>query len=308
MLKKLNLNKNTVLTVLTLFAVVTVKLMYEFSRLGRLLPKYIVLNLAGAVALTAFLSICLVPAVSKAKIDGQGVFGFAALIYLLAFNIDEFIIRIDVLVFFITISIMLLLVRKIWGLLIVAAAGAVMSHFLWHAAVDSLPAVMTVSMIAFAPMFRKAKPVSKKKAKKAVPAEPQPDNKKEKIIFIVSELIMAASFVYAAYIHKHFITAFQFECNFRYYIFPAVLAIALVAVAAVAAIRKRGFLEIAAYLVPALCFVTAAVSEYTMAVDYGASLLFVCFMICREDCVFAELVQKAVDAVVSKIPQKAKAE
>ena len=72
--------------------------------------------------------------------------------------------------------------------------------------------------------------------------------------------------------------------------------------------KKRGFIEAAAYLVPALCFVPAAVSEYTMAVDYGAALLFVYFMICGEDCVVAELVQKAVDAVASKIPQKAKAE
>ena len=308
MLKKYNINKNTVITVLTIFAVLTVKLMYEFSRLGRLLPKYIALNLAGAVALTAFLAVCLVPAVSKAKIDGQSIFGFAALVYLIAFNIDEFIVRIDVVIFFVIISAMLLLYKKIYGLIAVAVLGVLTAYFHWHAAVDCLPAVMTVSMIGFANLFEKAKPVSKKKAKKAIPAEPQPDKKKEKIILIVCELVMAASIIYATYTHKHFITVFQFEYNFRYYIFPAVLAAVLVAFAVVAIIRKRSILEIFAYLVPALCFPIAAVSEYSMAVDYGAALLFVYMLICGENCVAAEVIQKEVDAVQSKLPQKAKAE
>lgn len=308
MLKKLNLNKNTVLTVLTIFTVLTVKLMYEFSRLGRLLPKYIAMNLAGAVALTVFLAICLVPVISKAGIDGQSIFGFGALVYLIAFNIDEFIVRIDVLIFFVMISAMLLLAKNIWGLAAATVLGVLSAHFHWHAAVDCLPAVMTVSMISFAPMFVKAKPLSKKKVKKAMPSEPQPDNKKEKIVFAVCELIMAASILYATYNHKHYVTEFQFECNFKYYIFPAILAAVLVVFAVVAIIRKRSFLEIFAYLIPALCLPIAAVSEYTMAVDYGAALLFVYLLICGENCIAAELIQKAADAVQSKLPQKAKSE
>lgn len=308
MLKKLNLNKNTVLTVLAVFAVLTVKFMYEFSRLGRLLPKYIALNLAGAVALTAFFAVCLLPAVSKSKIDGQSIFGFAALVYLIAFNIDEFIVRIDVVIFFVMLSAMLLLYKKIYGLIAVAVLGVLTAYFHWHAAVDCLPAVMTVSMIAFANLFEKAKPVSKKKAKKAMPEEPQTDKKKEKIIFAVCELVMLASIIYATYTHRHFITKFQFEYNFRYYIFPAMLATVLVAFAVVAIIKKRSVLEILAYFVPALCLPIAAVSEYTMAVDYGAALLFVYMLLCGENCIAAEVIQKAVDAVKSKLPQKAKAE
>ena len=65
------------------------------------------------------------------------------------------------------------------------------------------------------------------------------------------------------------------------------LAAVLVAFAVVAIIRKRSILEIFAYLVPALCFPIAAVSEYSMAVDYGAALLFVYMLICGENCVAA---------------------
>lgn len=307
MIKKSDvLNKNNIISVFAVFAVITVKLMYEFSRLGKLLPKYLILNTVAAVALTVFLAVCLIPVVSKNKINGQSFFGILSIVYLIAFNIDEFIIRIDVLSFFIVISAMLLLTRKIWGLIVVALAGAVMSYHLWHAAADCLPAVMCVSMVRYAYLFKKEKPLSKKKAKKNASAEPSPDYKKEKIVFIVCEAVMAASLLATTIIHSHYVNKYQWEYNLRYYAFPAVLVIILTVFAVVALKQKRGIVEAAAYIVPAFCLPIAAVSEYTMAVDYGTALLFTCFMICEENCIFAETADKLIGTVMSKISRKEK--
>ncbi len=306
MIKKTDINKTGVLTTLVIFAVLTVKLMYEFSRLGKLLPKYLILNTAAAVALTAFLAVCLIPVISKNKINGQGVFGILSIVYLIAFNIDEFIVRIDVLTFFIVISAMLLLTKKIWGLIVVSLAGAVMSYYLWHAAADCLPAVMCVSMVRYAYLFKKEKPLSKKKAKKAASAEPAPDLTKEKIVFIACEAVMAASLLATTIIHNHYVNKYQWEYNLRYYAFPAVLALILAAFAVIALKQKRNIVEAAAYIVPISSFPIAAVSDYTMAVDYGTALLFTCFMICGENCIFAGNVDKLIETAMPKISQKDK--
>lgn len=306
MIKKAEINKTGILTTLVIFAVLTVKLMYEFSRLGRLLPNYIILNTVAAVALTAFLAVCMIPVISQNKINGQSIFGIFALVYILAFNTDEFIIRIDVLSFFIVISVMLLLTRKIWGLIIISIAGAVMSYYLWHAAADCLPAVMCVSMVQYAYLFKKEKPESKKKTKKVAATEIAPDFKKEKIVFIVCEIVMAASLLATTIIHSHYVNKYQWQYNLRYYAFPAVIALIFAVIAVVALKQKRNIVEAVAYIVPVFSFPIAAVSEYTMAVDYGTALLFACFMICGKDCAFADAVNRLIDTVISKIPQKEK--
>jgi hypothetical protein len=77
-----------------------------------------------------------------------------------------------------------------------------------------------------------------------------------------------------------------------------VLVLAIFAVVALK--QKRNIIEAAAYVVPAICFPIAAVSEYAMAVDYGTALLFVCFMICGENCAFAETTDKLIGTVMSK--------
>lgn len=307
MLKKNDINKGRILTILTVFAVLYAKLMYEFSRISMLLPKYIILNLLGAVALTALLTVCFIPKFSNNIINGQTAFGLASLVYLFAFNTDEFIIRIDVVAFFITISAMLLFTKKIWGLIVISIAGAVMSYYLWHAAADCLPAVMCVSMVRYAYLFKKEKPLSKKKAKKvAASAEPVPDFKKEKIVFAVCEFVMAASLLATTIIHSHFVNKYQWQYNLRYYVLAAIISLVLFAFAVIAFKQKRSIVEVAAYIVPISSLPIAAVSEYTMAVDYGLALLFVCFMLCGEDCAFGDSVNRLIDTVISKIPQKVK--
>lgn len=308
MSKKLDTVKNTKLfSTLIIFVFLFAKGLLEFSRLGKLQVKYVVFIGAACIALTVFIFIEMMPSLTK-EINGRSVVGILALVHLFVYNISEEIIKYDTLIFLICVSVALLLAQNIWALIAATVGSVVMAVLFNHAAVSFMPAVMAVSAFCFAPLFKKAKPLSKKKAKKNIVPEQTVNNKKEQIIFLACQAIMLASLIYAAYMRRYTVVAANLKYNVKFYIISVVLCVLLVVLAVIAIKAKRTWVETAGYLIPVVFMVPAAFSEYYVAVNFALALLFMLFIACGKETVAAEKAEQIFGLVREKAGKKAEPE
>lgn len=308
MAKKLDsAKKNKILTATLIFVFLFAKGLLEFSRLGKLQVKYIVFVGLTCVALMAFIYVYILPSLMK-KIDGKSIVGIVALVHLFMLNISEELIGYNELIYLAGVSIALLLAQNLWALIAASALSIAVAIRFDHAAVAYMPALMSVAAVSFAPLFKKEKPLSKKKAKKVVAPEPAQDNKKEKIIFLACQAVMLATMIFVVYRRRHTVVAMNLKYNYKFYIIPVLICILFAVFAIIAIKSKRTWVETAGYIIPVACLVPAAFSDYYVAVNFGFSLLLMLFMMCGKECLVKEKSDQIFALVSEKINKKSEEE
>ena len=302
MLKKIpKISKNEILTVLVIFAAVLAKILYEMSKSGPLQTETIVRALIASVAFAAFLLVGFSKSIGS-SFSGRDFVGIAALVYTLGVTIEMHVIRFDTLTFMVCISVVLLLVKNIYALIAAAVLSVFMTAFINYAAIVCLPAAIGASMVVMAPKFVKIK-TSKKKAKKA---EPQNENKKEKIIFFSCQAVMLASAIYACYVRRFSITAISFKHNIKLIIPILILDVLLIALTVAAVKKKRPVLEAVGYIFPVLFSAMSMFMEYTIVATETSSLFFMLFIMCTEGSLAGEIVENVREKVALKISESVK--
>lgn len=301
--KKL-ISKNSILTAIVVFALFCFKSFFEFSKQGGIIQiEDVLLIFASGLALAVFYAV-LYPFEAKGGINGKGVVGILALIFILTVVVSDTLIARNIFKFVFSVAVMLLLVSNIYSLIAAACASVVLALFFNYAAVAVIPVAMGAAMVRFAYLFKEEKKPSKKKSKKFT-AEPDADNKKEKFIFIVCEAVMLAASLYTVYECRFTVTIASFISNIEYAIAGLIVCAALIALCVYSVMLKRPAIESVGYALPAvLMFVPFSMADYRMPSTASAALLAAWFVMCREGSLVGDIVEKGYNAVVEKIGKK----
>ncbi len=299
-------SKNLLITSLILFVGLVFKSFFSLNQFTLFQPENIPYILICCIPLTVFVCSKLSPECGK-EFKAVDIIALIGIIYTLVVLLDDSVIRIPVMITVGIISTALILSQNIYTL--IAAAGlciiAAFSSTFGHAGPICTSAVICSSMVRYSYMFQKKQKVSAKKAKKSASEVEKPDNKTEKILFVINEIILFVALAVSIYYRKNTAALITFMSNIEYIIPALIIIAALFALAVMSVKNKRSIIEVVGYAIAIVAMPVSLLSEYSVAALGVASGLYLLLSLCDGKAmlpagVYAENIYSKISAKVSK--------
>ncbi len=302
------ISKNLTLTGIILFIGLLFKAFFSLNQFSFFRPESIPYVLICCIPFTIFVCSKISPEAGK-TFKAVDIIALAGIVYTLAVVLDDSIIRYPVMITVGILCTALILSQNIYTL--IAAAGlcliASFSFQFGMAGPICASSVICASMVRFSYLFQRKNKVSAKKTKKANETV-IPDCKKEKIFFIVSQIVLFAAFAVSIYYRKNTIALITFMSNIKYIIPAAIIAAALVALAVMSIKNKRAFTEVIGYAVAVAAMPLSLLCEYSVAALGVAGALCLILSLCDGKIMLpaGEYAEKIYAKITAKINKKSK--
>ena len=301
-----NISKNSIITAVIVLAALLFKSFFSLSKTAIFQPASIPYMLICCVPLTIFIFSKLSPECGK-DFKAVDIIALIGIAYTFFVALDDTVIRNPVMITIGILSIALVLSQNICTL--IAAAGicivAASSHTFGQAGPICASAIICSSMVRFSYLYQKPAKSSAKKAKKASPEVAAPDYKKEKALFVISEIVLFVALAISVYYRKNTIALITFMSNIEY-IIPAFIVAAVLFALAVAAVKnKRAFIEVIGYAIAIVAMPLSLLSEYSVAALSVAGAIFLMLSLCDEKAklpagIYAENIFCAISEKIKK--------
>lgn len=298
-------SKSITITGIVLFIVLVFKSFFSLNQFSFFQPQSIPYVLACCIPFTLFICSKLSPDCGKNP-KAVDIAALIAIVYTVVVTLDDTIIRYTVLTTIGIICIALILSQNIFTLIAAAGLCLLASFEFEHAAPIAASLAICISMVRFSYLFQKK--ASAKKNKKTAAESSLPDYKKEKILFLISELVLFAAFAVSIYYRKNTIALITFMSNIEYIIPAFVVAIILVALAVMSVKSKRPFTEVIGYIIAIAAMPLSLLSEYSVAASGVAGAFYLLLSLCDGKAMLPAGVyaEKIYGNAVAKIKEKRK--
>ncbi len=302
MLSKLpKISKELLITGIVIFVALNFRTVFALTQTSRFVAKHILYLLIAFVPLTILITSKL-SGNFKNRFKAIDIAAVIVLVYSLFVVLHDTVVRYSILTAIGTVSVSLLLCTNIFTLPVAAILNFIILFVpeLGASSVMSVPAATCFSMVYFSYIFEKKKTASKKKNKKSENTIPVPDYKKEKIIFVISQVIFFAALAVMVYYRKNTVALITFMSNIKYIIPILIPAIFFVIFAVQTIKNKKPFIGVIGYIVAVAAMPLTQLCEYSVAAGGTLTAFLLLLMLCDPKLDSGHLVEKTYEKIAYK--------
>ncbi|MGN0547876.1 MAG: hypothetical protein ACI4I3_11145 [Acutalibacteraceae bacterium] len=266
--------KSILAAAVIVFAAVCAKSFFGIGTRGRLGFLQIAAVLFASVAVSAMISF---GSFGKCErlLSGQGVTGVLLLLFIMLAPLGKTIVSVELLISLGFAAVIIILSANPEWILLCAILAECIAVFFDYAAVACLPAALGAAVVAFSPKIGKA-------------------DKRRKIVFAISALIMLALTVYAFYVRR-FTAVWQFNKWLLAYSIPALLIMAALIALAVYSVKVKNYAEAVGYIIPAVFEAVLLTMGRDIIFTSTSALLIMLFVLSGKDTAAAKAGDKVTD-------------
>ena len=306
MLSKLpKISKELLITGFIILAAFCFRATFSFTQIATFVSENILYTLIAGIPFTVFVTSKLSENFKK-ELKAVDIAAIIVIIYAIAVILHDTVIRFYILTGVGIVAASLILCTNIYILPAVALLNLIASFKLGYATVFSVPVVICLSMVHFSYLFEKKNIKTGKKSKKAKDVAPLPDYKKEKIIFVISEILLFAALAVMIYYRKNTIALITFMSNIEYIIPILIPAICFIIFAVLAIKNKKPFVEVIGYIVAVATMPLTQLCEYSIAAGGVLTALMLLLALFDSKLESGKYVNDIYEKTVSKLSQSKK--